>query len=234
MRRATINQRLLRAVLWCCLLLISNPIYADEATPERRPGMMRGGPGQRRPGMGRPGPGMGGPGMRHPGMGGPGQGPGGEQSELGRFGHNAPQMMQAARERMMKMSPEERAQFRERHKQARAQRREAKVSSMRTRWGPALKDPALQAELRLNAERMAKLHRMQALAEDNGKNEVLDRVFALMKREQQRHMRAMSQAQGSHQQRSGAKGHTRMPDNPGAPPQGTPPAEPAPKEPATP
>jgi hypothetical protein len=102
-------------------------------------------------------------------------------------------MMQQARERMMKMSPEERAKFRERHKQAREQRRAAKVSNMRTRFGPILKTPALQEELRLNAERLAKLHRMQALAEDNGKSELLDRVFDLMKREQQRHMRAMSQ-----------------------------------------
>ncbi|HEX2880932.1 MAG TPA: hypothetical protein VHO25_15475 [Polyangiaceae bacterium] len=130
------------------------------------------------------------------------------RTEPGRFGHNAPQMMQAARERMMKMSPEERAQFRERHKQAREQRRTAKVSNMRTRFGPMLKAPAMQEELRLNAERMAKLHRMQALAEDNGKNDLLDRVFALMKREQQRHMRVMSQLHGR-QGPPGATGRTR-------------------------
>jgi hypothetical protein len=163
----------------------------------------------------------------------------GAQSELGRFGQNAPHMMQAARERMMKMSPEERAQFRERHKQARDQRRQARVSSMRTRWGPALKDPVLQAELRLNAERMAKLHRMQALAEDNGKNDLLDRVFALMKREQQRHIRAMGRAQGPHQQGGDAKGGKRMRGDqpwPGeqAPAQPAPPGAPAPKEPQAP
>lgn len=127
-------------------------------------------------------------------MNGPGMG---DRSAPQHFGANGPQMMQAARERMMNMPAEERAKFRERHKQARDQRRAGKVSSMRTRWGPQLKDPALQAELRLNAERMARLHRMQALAEDNGKEAVLDRVFALMKREQQRHMRAMSQLRGA-------------------------------------
>jgi hypothetical protein len=105
---------------------------------------------------------------------------------------------------MMKMSPEERAQFRERHKQARAERRAAKVSNMRTRFGPMLKTPEVQAALKLNAERMARLHRMQALAEDNGKNDLLDRIFALMKREQQRHMRAMSQLGGAKRSTGGS------------------------------
>jgi hypothetical protein len=97
----------------------------------------------------------------------------------------------------------------------------------------------MQEELRLNAERMARLHRMQALAEDNGKNELLDRVFGLMKREQQRHMRAMSQIHGR-QGPPGTTGHSR-PRRENTPNATTPPAAPQPaapqpaaKEPAAP
>ncbi len=188
MRSVTID-KCLRAVLWCCLLLIANPANAEEPEPGSRPGMMRGPHGQGPNGPRQRGPGQGGRPLNGPGM--------GDRSAPAHFGANGPQMMQAARERMMNMPAEERAKFRERHKQARDQRRAGKVSSMRTRWGPQLKDPALQAELRLNAERMARLHRMQALAEDNGKEALLNRVFELMKREQQRHMRTMSQLRGA-------------------------------------
>jgi hypothetical protein len=123
--------------------------------------------------------------------------------ELGKVGRSAAEMMKSARERMMKMPPAERAALRERHKQARAQRRDAMIAGVRSRWGATLESPEAQAELRLHAERMARLHRMQVLAEDHGKEALLDRVFALMKREQQRHMRTMRRLQGSGESSAG-------------------------------
>jgi hypothetical protein len=150
-------------------------------------------------------------------------------------------MLKAARERMMSMSPEERSQLREKHKQGREARRQAKVAGMRSRMGEFLRSPQVQEELRVHSEHMARLHRMQALAEDNGKDALLDRIFGLMKREQERHMKVMTQLRaqtgsGSSPANASPPGYT-----PGGPPSSRPraapgsrpaPEQPAPEQPA--
>jgi len=118
------------------------------------------------------------------------RGPGGE--DVRRLRRDAAEMMKQGRERVMNMSPEERAKMRAQHDKSRVGRRTAKISGLKMRWGAMLRKPEVQAELRVHAERMARLRRMQELAEDHHKEAILDRVFELMKREQGRHMRTMS------------------------------------------
>jgi hypothetical protein len=101
-------------------------------------------------------------------------------------------MQHAARERMLHMTPEERADYRAKFRASRQERKQKMEGRMRQRWGALLKNPGVQAEMRLHAERLAKLHRMQDIAEDTGKAEQLERIFTMTSRERRRHASIMS------------------------------------------
>jgi hypothetical protein len=105
----------------------------------------------------------------------------------------AKQRMKEARERMLTMSPEEREQMRQKHRETRDSRREASAERLKMRWGNSLRNPEVQGELKLHAVRMAQLQRIKALAEDNDKPELLDRAIALLRKEQLRHGAVMAE-----------------------------------------
>lgn len=77
-------------------------------------------------------------------------------------------------------------------KQRRERRREHRAE-LRQKWGDALlRHPAVRAELRTHAWRLARLHRVRQLADAAGKKAVVERVDALIAKEQARHDKHMA------------------------------------------
>jgi hypothetical protein len=74
----------------------------------------------------------------------------------------------------------------------RSDRRRETVARLRTRWGPLLDDASAREELRRHAERVARLARIRALAEEKKKLPLIENVDALVTKEELRHGNAMN------------------------------------------
>ncbi len=77
---------------------------------------------------------------------------------------------------------------RQKLKDTRDERRAGARTALKAKWGDDLiKKPAVRAELRLHAQRMAKLRHMKRVADSAGKKALEDRVDKLIDKEQARH-----------------------------------------------
>jgi hypothetical protein len=65
--------------------------------------------------------------------------------------------------------------------------------ALKHRWGETLRLKEAQDELRSHARRMARLHRIAALARELGKDEIAARASSAISKEQQRHQQQMEQ-----------------------------------------
>ena len=74
-----------------------------------------------------------------------------------------------------------------------AERRDAEQDRIRIRWGALVDRPSVQEELRLHAMRIARLTRIQELAEVEGKNAVEARALKAIDRENARHDKRMQE-----------------------------------------
>jgi hypothetical protein len=74
-----------------------------------------------------------------------------------------------------------------------AERRDAEQDRIRIRWGALVDRPSVQEELRLHAMRIARLTRIQELAEVEGKDPVEARALKAIDRENARHDRRMQE-----------------------------------------
>lgn len=71
---------------------------------------------------------------------------------------------------------------------SRDDRRKAAKTALKAKWGDELLEkPAVRAELRLHAQRMAKLNHMKRVAESSDKDELAERVEKLKAKEEARH-----------------------------------------------
>jgi hypothetical protein len=86
---------------------------------------------------------------------------------------------------------EERAEDRKERVEARRERRRERAEELRARYGRALGEPAVVAELRVHARRMARLHTLRRVAEKEGKTALLPRIDKLIEKERARHQRHM-------------------------------------------
>jgi hypothetical protein len=86
---------------------------------------------------------------------------------------------------------DDRQERREERRGDRQERRKARREEIRQRWGDLAQRPEARAELRVHARRMARLHRIRALAQQAGKTEVVERADKLIAKERERHQRAM-------------------------------------------
>ncbi len=83
-------------------------------------------------------------------------------------------------------------------RKTRRARRQKRRAELRAKWGDALlRHPAVRAELKVHAWRLARLHRIRQLATgaDAGKPDVVARVDALIAKEQARHDKRMATLQ---------------------------------------
>ena len=74
----------------------------------------------------------------------------------------------------------------------RQERRQEHIKQLKERWGDALGRPAVKAELKVHARRMARLNRARRLAESAGKTDAVAKADKLIEREQARHQAAMA------------------------------------------
>lgn len=72
-------------------------------------------------------------------------------------------------------------------KDSREERRTNARAALRAKWGPLADKPAVRAELRLHAQRMAKLRMMKNVADDADKKNLEERVDKLIDKEKARH-----------------------------------------------
>ncbi len=80
------------------------------------------------------------------------------------------------------------ADARQKLKETREERRTTVRAGLRAKWGAdLLAKPAVNAELRLHAQRMAKLHQMKNVADDADKKNLVERVDKLIDKEKARH-----------------------------------------------
>ncbi len=86
----------------------------------------------------------------------------------------------------------ERAEARKERAEQRRERRRQRLAALSARFGAALRQPAVRAELELHARRTAKLKALRAVAEREGKVELLPRIDRLTQKEQARHDRRMA------------------------------------------
>lgn len=110
--------------------------------------------------------------------------------------------MEAARERRdtarekregrREMSAEFKARM-DKLRETRKARRDAHRKDLKAKWGPLAERAPMLAELKRHAWRMARLKRMQGLAEELDKPELLARVNKLIEQEQARHAERMEQ-----------------------------------------
>ena len=72
-------------------------------------------------------------------------------------------------------------------KDSREERRTNARAALRAKWGPLADKPAVKAELRLHAQRMAKLRMMKNVADDADKKNLEERVDKMIDKEKARH-----------------------------------------------
>jgi hypothetical protein len=75
--------------------------------------------------------------------------------------------------------------------EARRERRRQRAEELRSRYGRLLAEPAVAAELRVHARRMARLNTLRRVAEKEGKTALLPRIDKLIEKERARHQRHM-------------------------------------------
>jgi hypothetical protein len=75
--------------------------------------------------------------------------------------------------------------------ETRRERRRERAEELRARYGRLLAEPAVAAELRVHARRMARLHTARRVAEKEGKAALLPRIDKLIEKERARHQRRM-------------------------------------------
>ena len=73
----------------------------------------------------------------------------------------------------------------------REERRKNARAALRAKWGDLADKPAVKAELRLHAQRMAKLRMMKNVADDGDKKNLEERVDKLIDKEKTRHQARM-------------------------------------------
>lgn len=73
----------------------------------------------------------------------------------------------------------------------RQERREARRAELKKLWGDLVDKPVVRAELRIHAQRLARLHRVRFLAEANGNKAALERADKAIARENERHQKRM-------------------------------------------
>ncbi|HET9960667.1 MAG TPA: hypothetical protein VFQ61_39620 [Polyangiaceae bacterium] len=71
-------------------------------------------------------------------------------------------------------------------RRSRSDRRRSEVDRLRSRWGSLLMDERARSELKLHAERMARLRRMRSIAEQERNLDLVRRIDELMTREERR------------------------------------------------
>jgi len=76
-------------------------------------------------------------------------------------------------------------------RETRKDRRQARREELKKTWGDLPKHPAVKNELKLHAWRMARLKRIRAIADSEGKKDTVARVDKLMEKEKQRHQKRM-------------------------------------------
>jgi hypothetical protein len=86
---------------------------------------------------------------------------------------------------------DEKAEDRKERAQARRERRRQRAEELRARYGRALSEPAVMAELRVHARRMARLNTLRRIAEREGKTALVPRIDKLIEKERARHQRHM-------------------------------------------
>lgn len=75
--------------------------------------------------------------------------------------------------------------------ESREERRKNARTALRAKWGDLADKPAVRAELRLHAQRMAKLRMMKNVADDADKKVLEERVDKLIDKEKARHQTRM-------------------------------------------
>jgi hypothetical protein len=85
----------------------------------------------------------------------------------------------------------DRAEDRKDRAEHRRERRRQRAEELRARYGRLLAEPAVQAELKIHARRMARLHQLRRVAEKEGKTALLPRIDKLIEKERARHQRHM-------------------------------------------
>lgn len=73
----------------------------------------------------------------------------------------------------------------------RAERRKHRVEELRKMWGDSLSVPAVREEIKVHARRMARLRRMKELAVEEKKTKLVERIDALITKEEDRHKKHM-------------------------------------------
>jgi hypothetical protein len=89
---------------------------------------------------------------------------------------------------------EDKAEAKEERKEKREERkakRQERVKEIRAKWGDMVNRPAVRNELRIHAQRMARLNRARRLAEEAQKTDTVARIDKLIERERTRHQAAM-------------------------------------------
>ena len=79
----------------------------------------------------------------------------------------------------------------------RDERRRATITRLRERWGSLLDSEAARGELKLHAERVARLARIRSLAVDKKKLSMIESVDGLVTKEELRHGSAMNALRAS-------------------------------------
>ena len=79
----------------------------------------------------------------------------------------------------------------------RDERRRATITRLRERWGSLLDNEAARGELKLHAERVARLARIRSLAVDKKKLSMIESVDGLVTKEELRHGSAMNALRAS-------------------------------------
>jgi hypothetical protein len=77
-------------------------------------------------------------------------------------------------------------------------------SQLNRRWGKTLRDPDAIAELRVHAERSAKLKRVRSLALESNNTPVVERATKLLSKEDERHEKRMKSIQERSEASAGA------------------------------
>ncbi len=77
-------------------------------------------------------------------------------------------------------------------RETRKERRQERRAKIKEKWGEdVLKRPAVRAELKIHARRVARLNRIRALAKADGKDAVVERVDKILAKENSRHDKHM-------------------------------------------
>ena len=112
------------------------------------------------------------------------------------------------REQRRDAAKEEREEGRETAEQRsekRKQRRRAHVEELRSRWGDSLAQPAVRAELKVHARRIARLNQLRKLAEQEHKDKLIERIDKLIEKENARHQKHMDTLKSHAAEKEGDK-----------------------------